>query len=254
MTEGHVLVVGGTQGTGWVLARHLATAGTCRVSMFGRTPVDVASVDGAEGRLTAYAIDVTDTVALKSALDAAVAAACRFSGVVLMQRNRAADAFEADLAVALTASKSIIEHLLERGYFNSAQQGNSVVMVSSIADHYVAPEQDAGYHVSKAGLVQLARYYALLLGPRNIRVNVVSPCVVIKEEAREFYHNNPWITERFERFIPLGRAGSSQDVVNAIMFLLGAQSSYITGQNIVVDGGLTLRSHESMIKDFQLGE
>jgi NAD(P)-dependent dehydrogenase (short-subunit alcohol dehydrogenase family) len=221
--------------------------------VFGRTPVVASSVAGVDGRVAVYAVDVTDA-ALKPALDAAVAAAGRFDGVVLMQRNRAADDFEADLAVALTASKNIIEHLLERGHFNQAPQGNSVVMVSSIADHYVAPEQDAGYHVSKAGLVQLARYYALRLGPFGIRVNVVSPCVVIKEEAREFYRNNSWLTERFERFIPLGRAGSSQDIVNAIMFLLGAQSSYITGQNIVVDGGLTLRSHESIIGDFQLGE
>lgn len=123
-------------------------------------------------------------------------------------------------------------------------------MVSSIADHYIAPEQDLGYHVSKAGLAQLARYYALQLGNQGIRVNVVSACVVIKAAAQEYYLQNSWITDRFERFIPLGRAGTSQDIIKVIMFLAGDQASYITGQNITVDGGLTLRSHESIIRDF----
>ena len=107
----------------------------------------------------------------------------------------------------------------------------SIVVVSSIADHYIAPEQDIGYHVSKAGLVQLARYYALKLGPMGVRVNAVSPCVVIKDAAKDYYNENSWLTDRFERLIPLGRAGRSDDIVNAIMFLTSKQASYITGQN-----------------------
>jgi NAD(P)-dependent dehydrogenase (short-subunit alcohol dehydrogenase family) len=158
------------------------------------------------------------------------------------------------LSVALTATRNAIDHLVNGDHFSGHEAGNGIVMVSSIADHYIAPEQNLGYHVSKAGLVQLARYYALQLGHKGIRVNVVSPCVVIKDAAQEYYRENSWITDRFERFIPLGRAGKSQDIINAIMFLAGDQASYITGQNIVVDGGLTLRSHESILMDFPKGE
>jgi len=138
---------------------------------------------------------------------------------------------------------------VDRRGFSDDGQSNSIVLVSSIADRYVAPEQSLGYHLAKAGFSQLARYYALELGPLGIRVNSVSPCVVAKDEAREFYDKNEWLVDRYKKFIPLGRMGKPEDIVNAIMFLAGEQASYITGQNIVVDGGLTLRSHESLIRD-----
>lgn len=248
MTDKHYIVVGGTRGTGQALVQHLLAADSAyRVSVFGRNHVAEAEA----ARLGIHAVDVSDTPALRSALDQAVLMYGKVSSVIFMQRNRSStDAFEADLSVALTATKVAIDHLVACDYFRKEEAGNGIVMVSSIADHYIAPEQDLGYHVSKAGLVQLARYYALQLGHQGIRVNVVSPCVVIKDAAQEYYRQNSWITDRFERFIPLGRAGKSQDIINAIMFLAGDQASYITGQNIVVDGGLTLRSHESIIRDF----
>jgi NAD(P)-dependent dehydrogenase (short-subunit alcohol dehydrogenase family) len=250
MADRHFLVVGGTRGTGQALVQHLLRTESNLVSVFGRTH------DGsAHPRLASYPVDVADAAALRSALDSAVAKQGKLDCVIFMQRNRAEnDAFETDLSVALTATKNAVDYLVESTYFSNNGATNSIVMVSSIADHYIAPEQDIGYHVSKAGLVQLARYYALQLGRLGIRVNSVSPCVVIKEAAQDFYSKNSWITDRFERFIPLGRAGKSEDIVNAIMFLASDQASYITGQNIVVDGGLTLRSHESIIRDFPRGE
>ncbi|MDR9835960.1 SDR family NAD(P)-dependent oxidoreductase [Herbaspirillum huttiense] len=246
MSERHFLVVGGSKGSGLALVEHLLAAGQ-RVSVLARSASPLPS----STLLNWQQLDVTDGGALRAALDACARSQGKIDSAVFMQRNRATgDAFETDLAVALTATRNAIDHLLAQGHFSLDESGNSIVMVSSIADHYVAPEQDLGYHVSKAGLVQLARYYALQLGAHGIRVNVVSPCVVIKEAAREYYRQNSWITDRFERFIPLRRAGSSRDIINAILFLTGEQSSYITGQNIVVDGGLSLRSHESIIRDF----
>lgn len=248
MTDKHYIVVGGTRGTGQALVQHLLAADAgYHVSVFGRNHGTAAALP----RLGVHAVDVSDEAALRSALDQAVAMHGKVNSIVFMQRNRSStDAFEADLSVALTATRIAIDHLIECSHFAGSETGDSIVMVSSIADHYIAPEQDLGYHVSKAGLAQLARYYALQLGPKGIRVNVVSPCVVIKEAAREYYRQNSWITDRFERFIPLKRAGTSQDIINAIMFLTSDQASYITGQNIAVDGGITLRSHESIIRAF----
>ncbi|MFL9880072.1 SDR family oxidoreductase [Herbaspirillum rhizosphaerae] len=248
MSDKHYIVVGGTRGTGLALVQHLLAADPGnRVSVFGRNPAS----QRASLQLGMHAVDVSDAAALRATLDRAVAMHGKVDSIVFMQRNRSStDAFETDLSVALTATRVAIDHLVECSYFTMSETGNSIVMVSSIADHYIAPEQDLGYHVSKAGLAQLARYYALQLGHKGIRVNVVSPCVVIKEAAQEYYRQNSWITDRFERFIPLGRAGSSQDIINTIMFLSSDQASYITGQNIAVDGGLTLRSHESIIRDF----
>ncbi len=246
MTEKHFLVVGGSRGIGRVLVQQLIEQGY-QVSLFGRNPL----ADVSSNRLAGYQVDVSDKAALLSRLDQAVAHFGKLSCVVFLQRHRA-DNFEKELAVQLGATKNTIDYLVAQDYFVAAQS-NSIVMVGSIADRYIAPEQTAGYHAGKAALAQLAHYYALTLGKLGIRVNTVSPCVVAKAEASEFWENNAWLVERFNRLIPLGRMGNPQDIVNAIMFLAGEQASYITGQNIVVDGGLTLRSHESLIRDFPLG-
>ncbi len=250
MTERHFLVVGGTRGIGRTLVKHLVNGeGNC-VSVLGRNP----SPGVQSPRLTQYTVDVSNREALLSCLDQ-VARCGKLACVVFMQRHRAEkDEFDMDLAVALGATKNTIDHLVGQRCFSDDGQSNSIVLVSSIADRYVAPEQSLGYHVGKAGFSQLARYYALKLGPMGIRVNSVSPCVVAKDEATEFYGKNEWLVDRYRRFIPLGRMGKPEDIVNAIMFLAGEQASYITGQNIVVDGGLTLRSHESLIRDFTRGE
>ena len=76
---------------------------------------------------------------------------------------------------------------------------------------------------------------------------------VEKDSGKEFYEKSKTLVDWLDHFIPLGRMGKSQDIENAIMFLADEGASYITGQNIVIDGGLTLRSHESMIREFSGG-
>lgn len=244
MTERHFLVVGGTRGIGKALVRHLVSEEGNRVSVFGRT----LGEDVQSSKLTCYAVDVTDREALLSSLERAVTRYGKLACVVFVQRHRAEkEDFDMELAVALGATKRTIEHLVDQHCFCA---NASIVLVSSTVDRYIAPGQSLGYHLSKAGASQVARYYALALGPIGIRVNSVSPCVVAKDEAKEFYDRNKWLVDRFRKFVPLGRMGSPQDIVNAIMFLAGDGASYITGQNLVVDGGLTLLSHDSLIREF----
>ena len=229
---------------------HLLIGEENRVSVIGRNP----SMDVQSSKLTRYAVDVSNRNALLLSLDQAVERYGKLYSVVFLQRHRAGkDEFDMELTVALCATKNAIDHLIGRSCFSDDGKSKSIVLVSSIADRYVAPEQSVGYHLGKAGLSQLARYYALALGPKGIRVNSVSPCVVAKDEAQEFYDKNKWLVERFRKLIPLARMGKPQDIVNAIMFFSSEQASYITGQNIVVDGGLTLRIHESIIRDFPKG-
>lgn len=250
MSERHFLVVGGTRGIGLELVKYLASGVGYCVSVLGRS----ANGDVQSPKLTHYAVDVSNREALQSSLAQAVACYGKLTCVVFLQRHRAGkDEFDLELNVALSATKNAIDYLVDRRCFSADGQSNSIVLVSSIADRYVAPEQSLGYHLGKAGISQLARYYALALGQMGIRVNSVSPCVVAKAEAREFYDKNEWLVDKYRKLIPLARMGIPQDIVNVIMFLAGEQASYITGQNIVVDGGLTLHSHESLIRDFSQG-
>jgi NAD(P)-dependent dehydrogenase (short-subunit alcohol dehydrogenase family) len=87
----------------------------------------------------------------------------------------------------------------------------------------------AGYAASKGGLIQLTRWLATTLNP-EIRVNCVSPGGVWRNQESEF-------VEKYENRTPLGRMANEGEIVNAILFLTSSSSSYITGQNIHVDGG-----------------
>lgn len=124
----------------------------------------------------------------------------------------------------------------------------SIVLIGSIANTYIAAEQPASYHIAKAGLTGLMKYYAVLLGNNAIRVNSVSPSSVIKDENREFYKQNSKLYDLYAGLSPLNRVGESEDIVNAVNFLLSTQASFITGQDIMVDGGISLQWHESMAR------
>lgn len=246
MSRQHFLVVGGTRGIGRVLVERLLTHSNACVSVFGRHH----DSDEQESFLTRYTVDVTNRKAFLDCIDHAVTSYGKVSSAVFLQRYRGGqDELEQDVSVSIRATKTGIDHMVKHQYFSVDKKSASIVLVSSIADTYIAPEQPLGYHVGKAGLIQLMRYYALALGPKNIRVNAVSPCVVLKNEAKEFYNSQPWLLERFREFIPIGRMGAPEDITGGITFLASDEAAYITGQNIVVDGGLTLRSHESLIRD-----
>jgi NAD(P)-dependent dehydrogenase (short-subunit alcohol dehydrogenase family) len=89
----------------------------------------------------------------------------------------------------------------------------------------------AAYAASKGGLVQLTRWLATTLAPK-VRVNCVSPGGLYRG------HTDPFLTRYLDR-VPLGRMGTEADVVGAVVFLAGDLAAYITGQNLMVDGGWT---------------
>jgi NAD(P)-dependent dehydrogenase (short-subunit alcohol dehydrogenase family) len=88
------------------------------------------------------------------------------------------------------------------------------------------------YGVAKAGLEQLTRWLATTLSP-HVRVNAVAPGGLARNQPAEF-------VEKYEAKVPLRRMGTEDDVVKAILFLLSSDSSYITGQTLVVDGGYSI--------------
>jgi NAD(P)-dependent dehydrogenase (short-subunit alcohol dehydrogenase family) len=120
----------------------------------------------------------------------------------------------------------------------AATGGGSMVFVASVSGLQSAPMHSA-YGVAKAGLMSLVRSAAVELGPRNIRVNAVAPGVVwtprvsgyLGEEGRKKNAENA----------PLRRVALPADIASAILFLTSDLSSYVTGQTLVVDGGVTAK-------------
>jgi NAD(P)-dependent dehydrogenase (short-subunit alcohol dehydrogenase family) len=97
------------------------------------------------------------------------------------------------------------------------------------------------YTTAKAAVVMLTRQLAGEWGPRGIRVNAVSPGIIntgFGRPAGERHLVDPDLRARHERYIPLGREGTAEDIARVILFLCSDLAAYVTGQNILIDGGL----------------
>lgn len=116
----------------------------------------------------------------------------------------------------------------------------SIVFIGSIASDFFIHEQDDYYHGSRGAIKSLVKYFSSVLGKYKIRVNSVSPDFLIKSENKKFFNKNKKIIKKIEKKIPLQRVGTARDVSNLVSFLCSDKSTFITGQNINVDGGLTV--------------
>ena len=239
----HSLIVGGTKGLGRVIARLMAKRGDA-VSVLGRS--DMPPEDFSAGLIDTYQLDITDSVAVRGAVEQLVKKRGPLNYCVFLQRYRGkGDDWAGEIQTTLTATRDMVELIVP---FMSVNDDKAIVMVSSVFSRYVGEGQSASYHVAKAGLEQLMRFYALNLGVKGIRCNGVTPFTFLKEESKRFYLENEKLTELYESIIPLKRMATTEDSANVIAYLCSAQASFITGQNITVDGGLSLVWPESMAR------
>ena len=135
-------------------------------------------------------------------------------------------------------SKAVIAHMIK-------QKRGKIVNIASLAAHIGAPGL-AAYGASKGGVVQLTKALAVELGKYNIMVNAVSPGLTLTDLIKSAVKDRPDFIEGIDR-IPLRRAAEPEDIANAVLFLASSESDYITGQVIIVDGGL-MAIHPRMVK------
>ncbi len=126
-----------------------------------------------------------------------------------------------------------------------AESGGAIVNISSIHASHAFPDS-IPYACSKAGMVALTRNLALELASRRIRVNCICPGYIDTRLWEEYLRNsaNPKeLAEQTTALHPLGRRGTPVDVSEAALFLASDSSAFITGTELIVDGGLTVRAH-----------
>lgn len=121
--------------------------------------------------------------------------------------------------------------LLRRG------SGKSMVHVASIAGLRAMDSPLDAYQVSKAAVISLSRALALQLGPEGIRSNTVCPGATLTPMIEHLYIEDPARRTRMEERTPLRRLGLPEDIASAILYLLSPQASFVTGIDLVVDGG-----------------
>ncbi len=247
MTDAPVaLVTGASRGIGFATAQALIADGHHLV-ITARKPEALA--DAAEELATpgAVVVPVAGNAGDAAHRRQAVATALdRFGRLDVLVNNAGTNPVVGDLAAYdLDVFRKIIEvNLLgSLAWVQEAhsqwmgQHGGSIVNVSSVSG--VQPQPLIGaYGVSKAALIHMTAQLAGELGPAGIRVNAVAPAVVrTRFGAPLFERDEGAVTAAY----PLGRIGEPEDVAEAIAFLASARSSWITGQTLVLDGGLLTR-------------
>lgn len=237
-----VAVTGGGSGIGREVALDLAEAGAVPIvlDLNGDAAQAVADeVRAASGiEASAFKVDVTDEDGVRAAFDAIAERHGSIHGLV-----NAAGLLRAGALSELSASDWELTLKIDlTGCFLTSQAarrhmdaGGAVVHISSIAGSNPQPFSGA-YSPSKAGLTMLSRQLAFEWGPEGVRSNVVSPGLVRTPMSEPFYQA-PGVLEARENAVPLRRIATPGDMADVTLFLLSDRSSYVTGQEVVVDGG-----------------
>lgn len=239
LTDARVIVTGGASGIGLASASLLIERGAS-VALWDVAPktLEVAERIGAHGQLVDVTADLAGPVADAAQALGGLSGLVHAAGRVAPEPVGAftADSWDAVLDVNLRAHALLVQELLP--HLREAP-GASVVAISSI-EGLVGNPWIPSYCASKAGLLGLTRSMAAQLGPEGIRVNSVCPGFVVTPMLQEALDIDE-IRIGFEEAAPLGRMAQPSEVATVVAFLLSRDASFVTGTEVVVDGGLTCK-------------
>ncbi|MGK5629627.1 SDR family NAD(P)-dependent oxidoreductase [Streptomyces sp. URMC 123] len=245
---GLVAVVTGASGTlGHGIAEQFAEAG-CRVVVHHRGSADrardlAAAITRRGGAAHAVAADLTE----ESGGDELITAALdRFGRVDALVNNAGTQPVQALAAMSAADWRAVVDTNLTSAFLCTraaaramcrAGTGGTITHIASIEGSAPAPGH-AHYAASKAALIMHARAAALEYGPHGIRVNTVSPGLIHRPGLEEDW---PEGVARYRGAAPLGRLGTPADVGRACVFLASPMAEWISGHDLVVDGGVMAR-------------
>jgi len=250
------IVTGGASGIGEAVVRSLVEAGAAVVVVDLQEAVAdalVTELEAAGGRAVALVGDVAE----ESTAQAAVALALeRFGRLDILVNN----AGWVRVDVAIEADVADIDRMLAvylRGYFLFAKHAlppmiaagaGAIVNMSSMQAYRALPGR-VGVQSAKGGITAMTRQLALEYGPAGVRVNSVLPGITMTEKALHDYGQSatPEELELRRECYPLRRFGRPDDVADAVLFLVSDRASFISGVDLLVDGGISVQLAESLV-------
>ena len=237
------LVTGGSRGIGRSIAEALVQAGA-RVAIFGRDGAKAqaaAATLGKDDRARGYACDVSVAADVERAVAAAeqelapIDILVNNAGVTkdnLLFRIGEADwdtVLDTNLKAAFLTTKLVARGMIKRRW-------GRIINITSVVG-LTGNKGQANYSASKAGLVGFTKSVAKELASRNVLVNAVAPGYVDTELTRTISDE---AKQALQAAIPLARLGQGSDIAGTVLFLASDFASYITGQVLVVDGGMVM--------------
>ena len=245
------IITGAGQGLGRTVAREFADEG-CAVALIDINPQTVgeaeAELKGKGYRAISYALDITDYQAYGKAI---TDVAERWARINVLVNNAAVALYGTILDDSLDAWRKQIAVNLEAIYmgtkmvvpYMTRQQSGRIINIASIQG-FSSSGQCGAYNAAKGGVIAFTKSLAVELAPYNVAVNAVAPGFMqtpmavingVEESATEDFKN--WYVGK--RHIPMARTGYPEDVSGTVVFLASDYCRYMTGNVLVVDGGLT---------------
>ncbi|HTU12181.1 MAG TPA: SDR family oxidoreductase [Allosphingosinicella sp.] len=243
------IVTGSSRGIGRAIAEELAAQGA-RVVISSRNQDACDAVADAinqrHGDLTAIAIAAS--ISSKEALESLVATTMReFGRIDVLVCNAATNPYFGSLdGIADEQFRKILDNNVLSNHWliqqvlpqMKARKDGAIIVISSIGG-LRGSDTIGAYNISKAADFQLVRNYAVEIGRHNIRINAIAPGVVKTDFARALWEDQVASTA-LEKQTPLRRLGEPRDIAGAAVFLASEAAAWMTGNAIVIDGGMTI--------------
>jgi 2-deoxy-D-gluconate 3-dehydrogenase len=242
--DGHrVLVTGAGRGLGRAIADGLAELGA---TVYGTSrDAAIAQQIGKRYGTLSLSVEMTEPNSIQEFVDKLQSDS---GGIDMLVNNAGVNIPRPAIEVSSQDWDTVFDTNLKGNFFLSTalakswmetNSAGSIVNITSQAG-IVGIEERAAYGTSKAGLIHLTKILALEWAPNRIRVNAVAPTFIRTEMTESTLSRPEWAAELLSR-IPIGRFGEPEDVVGAVAFLLSDAALLITGHNITIDGGYTIR-------------
>jgi NAD(P)-dependent dehydrogenase (short-subunit alcohol dehydrogenase family) len=240
-----VVVTGAGHGVGAGIARAAHDAGWI-VGVLDRDPAAAARVvEDLGGDAVALVADTTAESELERALDAFAAATgvpapdglvanagvVRFGPLATLDADEWRHVVDVNLTGTFLSARAVARRMI------AADTAGSLVTVTSMNGVAAGPNAGA-YGATKAAVALLTQQMALEWAPHGIRANAVAPGLIDAGMSAPIYADDD-IRERRSTSVPLGRLGTAQDVAGVVLFLLSGAAAYVTGTELLVDGGVT---------------
>jgi 3-oxoacyl-[acyl-carrier protein] reductase len=239
------VVTGASKGIGASIAKHLAAEGASVVVNYSSSREGAEKVVGEITKAGGKAVAVKANVGKKAEIEQLFAETVKAFGPVSILVNNAGiyefaplegiteehfhKYFDVNVLGLLLTTQEAAKHF--------APEGGSVVNISSVVSTF-APPGSAVYSGTKAAVDTITKVLAKELGPKKIRVNSVNPGMVETEGLHSAGFAEGDFRKQLEAQTPLGRIGQPQDIATAAVFFAGPDSSWITGESLVISGGL----------------